>query len=102
MHPAPRLSTALLGFVLVVGGTVLATNFRGFSTWHAKRAIGSVSRAERLLRRIQPWKYLLQQPPEDRVSRQVWVTRIIGAAFTLTGVVLFLYGAFGLGQVLTN
>lgn len=102
MHAAPRLSTALVGIALIVGGTVLATDFRGFSTWHAKRSIDSVSWAERPLRHIQPWKILLQRPMEDRVRRQVWVTRVIGAVFALCGVPMFLYGAFGIGHILTN
>jgi hypothetical protein len=102
MHPAPRLSTALLGIVLIVGGTALATNFRGLSTRHAKRAIGSVSWADRPLRRIQPWKTLLQRPMEDRVRQQVSVIRVVGASFAVAGVFLFMYGAFGIGHVLTN
>jgi hypothetical protein len=102
MHAAPRLSTALFGFALIVGGIVLATDFRGFSTWNAKRSIDSVSWAERLLRRIQPWKTLLQRPMEDRVRRQAWLTRVIGAVFALCGVPLLLYGAFGIGHILSN
>jgi hypothetical protein len=39
MHPASRLPTALLGLALIVGGTALAINFRGFNTWNARRAI---------------------------------------------------------------
>lgn len=39
---------------------------------------------------------------EDRVRQQVWVTRIAGAMFALAGVVVFLYGAFGIGNVTTN
>jgi hypothetical protein len=102
VHPAPRLPTALLGIVLIVGGAALATNFRGLSTWHAKRAIGSMSWTERSLRRIQPWKTLLQRPLEDRVRQQLGLTRVIGAAFAVAGVFLFIYGAFGIGHVLTN
>jgi hypothetical protein len=102
MHPASRLPTALLGIVLIVGGTALAINFHGFNALNAKRAIESVSWAEGHLRRIQPWKTLLQQPLEERVRRQVWVTRIVGAGFAVAGVLLFLYGAFGIGHVTTN
>jgi hypothetical protein len=102
MHPAPRLSTAIVGIALMVGGTALAINFRGFSTWNARQAIGSMSWAERPLRRIPPWRSLLQRPLEDRVRRQVWVARVVGAAFAVAGVLLFLYGAFGIGHVRTN
>jgi hypothetical protein len=102
MHPAARLPTALLGSALFVGGIILASNFRGVGTWNAKRAIESMSGAEGLLRRIQPWKTLLRRPVEDRVRQQVWVTRIVGAGFAVAGVVMFLYGAFGIGHVLTN
>jgi hypothetical protein len=102
MHPAPRLPTALLGIALIVGGTALAINFRGFNTSQARYAIESMSWAEGPLRRIWPWKTLLQRPLEDRVRRQVLVTRIVGAGFAVIGVFLFLYGAFGIGHVLTN
>jgi hypothetical protein len=102
MHPASRLPTALLGLALVVGGTALAINFRSFNTWNARRAIESMSWAEGHLRRIQPWKTLLQRPLEERVRLQAWVTRIVGAGFAVAGVLLFLYGAFGIGHVTTN
>ncbi len=102
MHPAARLPAALVGIALIAGGLVLACNFRGFGTWHARRSIELMSGAERLLRRIQPWKTLLQRPMEDRVRQQVWVTRIAGAMFARAGVVVFLYGAFGIGNVTTN
>jgi hypothetical protein len=102
VHPASRLPTALLGVALLIGGTMLAINFRGFSTWHANRSIQSVSWAESLLRRIQPWKAISQRPMEGRVRQQVWLLRIIGAAFAIAGVFLFLYGVFGIGHVTTN
>jgi hypothetical protein len=102
MHSAPRLSTALFGVALIVGGIVLAADFGGFSTWYAKRSIDSMSWAARPLRRIQPWKTSLQQPMENRVRRQALLVRVIGAIFALCGVPLLLYGAFGIGHVLTN
>lgn len=102
MHPAPRLSTALLGIALIVGGILLAIDFRGFSTRNAKRAIESMSWAERPLRHIQPWKTALQRPMEHRVRQQVWVTRIVGTGFAACGVLLLLYGAFGIGHVQSN
>ena len=102
MHPAARFPAALLGVALLIGGAVLAINFRGFSTWHARRSIQSVSWAEGLLRRIQPWKAVSQQPMEGRVRQQVWVLRIVGAAFAIAGVLLFLYGIFGVSRVTTN
>ena len=102
MHAAPRLTTALVGVALIIGGIVLATDFRGFSTWHAGRSIASVSWAERPLRRIQPWKTLLQQPVEDRIRRSALLVRLIGVIFALCGVPLLLYGVFGIGHILTN
>jgi hypothetical protein len=94
--------TALIGIALILGGSALATNFRGISTWQAKGAIESMAWAEGPLRHIQPWKRLLRRPPEERVRRQVLVARIVGAWFAVAGVLLFLYGAFGIGHVLTN
>ena len=100
MHPAPRLSTAIVGIAFIVGGTVLATNVLGFSACNARRAIESMSQSP--LRRIQPWKTLSQRPMEDRVRQQTWVTRIVGALFAVGGLLMFLYGAFGIGHVTTN
>jgi hypothetical protein len=102
LHPAARVPTALVGIALIVGGIILTSDFRGLITSNARRAIESMSGAERLLGRIQPWKTLVQRPIEDRVRQQVWVTRIIGATFAVAGVVMFLYGAFGIGHVTTN
>lgn len=102
MHAAPRLLTALVGVALIAGGIVLATDFRGISTWHARRSVDSVSWAERPLRRVQPWKTLLQEPIEGRIRRQVLLLRVLGAIFALCGVPLLLYGAFGIGHILTN
>jgi hypothetical protein len=102
MHSASRLPTALLGAALLIGGTALAINFRGFSTWHARLSLRSVSWSERLLRRIQPWKAISQQSMEHRVRIQGWVLRIIGLAFAIVGVVFPLYGVFGIGHVTTN
>jgi hypothetical protein len=92
----------LVGIALIVGGIILTSDFRGLITSNARRAIESMAGAERLLGRIQPWKTLVQRPIEDRVRQQVWVTRIIGATFAVAGVVMFLYGAFGIGHVTTN
>jgi hypothetical protein len=102
MHEAPRGQVLLVGIALLLIGSLMASNFRAFSTWHARRAIGSVRWAEPLLRRIPPWKSLLQQSLEDRVTRQVILTRIIGLVFAACGV-LFLLAAFGIGgPIYTN
>jgi hypothetical protein len=51
---APRLLLALLGLALIAGGSGLAINLRGVSTWHAKKSIESVAWMEAPLRHIPP------------------------------------------------
>ncbi len=77
----------------------MATDFRFFSAWHAKRYLSS---AERSLRRIEPWKTILQRPKAGPVGYRVWVRRVIGAVFAACGVPLLLYAAFGIGRIFTN
>ena len=54
-------------FLLVFGaaGLALATNFRGFTVWHASWSVG-----------------MFGQPTEDRVARQTALEKIIGWALT--------------------
>jgi hypothetical protein len=63
---ALRLLLTVL-FLLAFGavGLVLATDFRGVATWHARRSVG-----------------MFWQPTEERVSRQVVLEKVIGWAFT--------------------
>lgn len=102
MHEAPRGQVLLVGIAFLLIGGLLASNFRGFTTWHARRAIGSVRPAEPLLRRIPPWKSLLGQSLEARVTRQVNLTRVIGLVFMAAGVLLLLAALGILGPVYTN
>jgi hypothetical protein len=102
MREASRDQVLLIAIALLVFGGLLASNFRGISSWHARRAIGSMAGAEPLLRRIWPWKSLLGEGLEDRVALQVVVIRIVGLMFAGCGLV-FLLSYFGvLGPVYSN
>jgi hypothetical protein len=37
-----RLLLALIGLVFITGGLAVATNFRGFTVWHARKSIDYV------------------------------------------------------------
>jgi hypothetical protein len=89
----PRLAMAAVGALLLVGGLALAVNFRGVSTWHARRSIDSVRWLERPLRQIPPWKGVLGQPMERRLAHQVALLRFIGGTFAAVGVVLLISAA---------
>ena len=97
----PRIEMAVIGVALIIGGTALAVNFKGFATWHVRRSMESVRWLERPLRNIPPWKSFFKEPVEDRIARQVGLLRVIGAAFACAGLLLFV-GALVPGNVTTS
>jgi hypothetical protein len=90
-----RLLGCLMGLILLTVGLVLATNFRGFSAWHARKSFESVKWMEGPLSRVPPWSFLLRRPPEQRIARQVIVMRVIGVVFTVGGAVAIVASLFG-------
>ena len=78
----------VLGVVLAVVGTMLATNFRGFTERHVRRSIMTTAP----LQRVPPWRWL--HPP--RVRNQVVLARVIGTALALGGVAAFAKGVLNL------
>jgi hypothetical protein len=86
----PRLVMAAVGLALIAGGLALAVNFRDAAAWHARRSIESARWLERPLRHVPPWKELLQQPLDQRIARQLALTRLIGGAFAGFGVLLLI------------
>lgn len=89
-----RLIMGLFGVVLVVGGLAFATNFRGYTAWHARKSIDSVKWLERLLNRVPSWNWILERPLEERVARQVGMNRVIGAVFAASGVIVLILSFF--------
>jgi hypothetical protein len=86
----PRIIMAIVGAGLTAGGVALAANYKGSAAWHARRSVASVRWLDKPLRNIPPWKQILSEPLEDRIARQAVLTRVIGAAFACTGVLLFI------------
>lgn len=83
-----RLVMALIGLVLITGGLAVATNFRGFTVWHARKSIDSVKWMERPLSRVPPWSWVLRRSSEQRVARQASLGRFIGAMFAAAGLIM--------------
>jgi hypothetical protein len=65
-----RLLGALCCAAFIAGGLAIATNYRGFTSWHARRSVG-----------------MFQQPTEERVAWQTGLERFIGAAFVAVGTI---------------
>jgi hypothetical protein len=72
-----RLLAALCMAVWTAGGLAIATNFRGFTVWHARWSVS-----------------MFRQPTEARVAFQVALERFIGMAFVVTGVIGFIASFF--------
>jgi hypothetical protein len=91
MDDVPSLLMALVGLLLVAGGSALAMDFRGSSTWVAKRSAAT----ERTVRKIPPWKWLLRSPEEDLIMKHTFRTRLDGALFVVAGLLLVALALFG-------
>jgi hypothetical protein len=91
----PRLLGCLMGLIFLTVGLALATNFRGFSAWHARRSFESVKRLEGPLSRVPPWSFALRRPLEQRIARQVILTRVIGVVFAVAGAVAIVASLLG-------
>jgi hypothetical protein len=72
-----RLLLVLCGVAVSAVGLVIATNFRGFTVWHAKWSVG-----------------MLRRPTEERVARQAALERFLGVVFTGGGVIMIITSFF--------
>jgi hypothetical protein len=81
-----RLLLALIGLVLITGGLAVATNFRGFTVWHARKSIDYV----KWLERVPPWSWMPEQASEQRIARQASLGRFIGAVFAAGGLIMLI------------
>ena len=71
-----RLLLGLCGVAMIAGGLAVATNFRGFTEWHARRSVRMVGL------------------PEDRVAWQAALGRFIGAVFAIVGAIALVASFF--------
>lgn len=69
---------------------MLATDFRGFTRWHAKLTI----QVTHPLTRVPPWRLLPERlkDPEAAVDRQYGLARVLGWAFVFLGGVFVVNG----------
>jgi hypothetical protein len=91
----PRLLAALVGVALVAVGLVLATDFRGFAAWQAKKSVESVKWLEGSFRRVPPWSWLPDRSLEQRVAWQVRLARVMGVMLAAVGLVAVIASLFG-------
>jgi len=71
-----RLLMGLFGAVWTAGGLAIATNFRGFTEWHARRTVHMTGLSE------------------ERVARQAALGRFIGAVFAIVGAIALVASFF--------
>ena len=79
-----------VGAAFVSIGAVLATDFKGFTTWHVRSTFRLMAPVERVLKHVPPWSRLLDKPREEQISGQVRLERFMGVAFAALGLLLML------------
>jgi hypothetical protein len=81
-----RLLVAL-GLVLASVGLVLATNFRGFAVWCARKTFEFTMKwVDKPASRVPPRSRLADSSLEQLVARQVMLGRVLGVMFAAVGV----------------
>ena len=90
MSTSGAVGILLAGLGLLGLGLVLATDFRGFTRWHAKLTI----QFAHPLTRVPPWRSLPERlkDPEAAIDRQYALARVVGWAFAFLGAVFFING----------
>ena len=96
-----RIVLAASGAAMATAGLLVAANFRGCATWYARRSQKSLRWLQDPLRRISPWKRLLERPVEERVAEQAGFARVFAAVFACTGLLL-LVAAFVATNITTS
>jgi len=88
----------LAGWLFAGLGYVLASDFRGFSTWYTRLTI----QVTHPLTRIPPWRFLPQRlkDPDAMFDRQYQLAGVVGWVFAVCGGVVFVIGMVRLIQAL--
>ncbi|MEN3614765.1 hypothetical protein [Plantactinospora sp. ZYX-F-223] len=86
------LAGAAMSLAVSLVGVALATNFRGVTEWHVRRSMVKAS----VLRRVPPWCWLSDVPGEKRLARFILLERLIGVAFAVAGVMIFVGVGYGI------
>jgi hypothetical protein len=76
-----RLLGVAFGLIFLAVGLATATNFRGFTEWHARKSFEFV----RPLEQVPPWWWFNFRPIEQRIAAQVRLARVGGAVFAAAG-----------------
>lgn len=83
-----RLIGVLVGLAVAILGLALATNFRDVTERRARRSVESLKWVG------PPWSRLTDSELEQRVARQVVMSRVIGAVFAAAGVLFVVLSVF--------
>lgn len=84
---------ALIGVVIFIFNAALAVNFHDCAGRRARSAVESMNS----FRSDRSWEQGLSPSMEDesRIARQFWITRIMGAVFSVVGVLLIVVSVLG-------
>jgi hypothetical protein len=85
-----RVLGGIFGLVLVGIGLVLATNYRGFTRWHARKSIELMGPLEQ----VPPWRMLSARPIDDRVATLMRQAKVTGYIFTAAGTLVVVVASF--------
>jgi hypothetical protein len=85
-----RVLGGTFGLVLVAIGLVLATNYRGFTRWHARKSIELMEPLEQ----VPPWRWLSPRPLDGRVTTLMRQAKVTGYIFTAAGTLVVVVACF--------
>jgi hypothetical protein len=80
-----------VGVAFVATGWVIATDFRGFTTWHTRATLRMMAPVQRGVSRLPPWRWM-NLSPEVLLRRQLRLAKVIGAGFIAGGAICALAG----------
>lgn len=99
MHFGSAAGGLVIGVFFSGLGLALATDLRGFASWHSRRAVRSGSR----LNGVWPWSRLAiaQRTEDEKAVTALALDRIVGSIFAVVGLIILISGIrvlFGWGS----
>lgn len=92
--PLHGAGVAAIGVAFMAMGWVIATDFRGFTTWHTRATLRMMAPVQRGMSRLPPWRWM-NLSPEVLLRRQLRLAKVIGVGFIAAGAICALAGVVG-------